>query len=274
MKEYPLHMKISELSDRSGAPISTIRYYIREGLLLQPLKKGKRITYYTEDHLGNLLKIKKLKERKFKISKIKEIIAAVSDVSTRESEYDTGIRFTSTREAIVNSAVNLFLKNGYDDVKVSDVVSCSGTGKGTFYKHFPNKEELFFECIERTLHSIMKDTPQILQETDGLKRLWSRSIFYYKNLSVMIQMLNLARRVTVDNPSYTERLNAIKFDFIEPVRKDIEMAIKQKQIRLDDSTIAAYFFMGAFEYSYYYTLCHDIGIEELQEAVWKFFLLL
>ena len=49
---------LDELGKRSGLPPRTIRYYISEGLVPAPVKRGPA-SYYREDHLNRLLLIRK-----------------------------------------------------------------------------------------------------------------------------------------------------------------------------------------------------------------------
>src|SRR6516162_8313194 len=52
---------LAELSEASGIPARTIRFYIARGLLEGPVKAG-RGAVYTEEHLARLQKIKKLQD--------------------------------------------------------------------------------------------------------------------------------------------------------------------------------------------------------------------
>ncbi|MDD5170725.1 MAG: MerR family transcriptional regulator, partial [Syntrophales bacterium] len=56
--QFSRHMRISELSDGAQTPTTTIKYYLRKGLLPTPIRTGKTMSYYTEDHLQKLLQIK------------------------------------------------------------------------------------------------------------------------------------------------------------------------------------------------------------------------
>ena len=58
-------MKISELEERTGIPRETIHYYIREGLLPAPMKKGLRLAYYDESYVNLIDLIKKLQEERY-----------------------------------------------------------------------------------------------------------------------------------------------------------------------------------------------------------------
>ena len=55
-------MRISELSRRAGVPTSTIKFYIRDGLLPPGERSGPNQASYGEDHLQRLALIKALRE--------------------------------------------------------------------------------------------------------------------------------------------------------------------------------------------------------------------
>jgi DNA-binding transcriptional MerR regulator len=55
-------MKVSELSQRSGVPLPTIKFYIREGLLPAGQRTSRNQADYTEEHLERLALIRALRE--------------------------------------------------------------------------------------------------------------------------------------------------------------------------------------------------------------------
>ena len=272
MDQHPRHMKFSELCKYSKTPATTIRYYIREGLLPQPLKTSKTMAYYTEEHFNQLLEINKLKEQELSLDTIKKKLACKVSESPIAEEI-TGELLTRTRDEIVRISVQLFRQKGYDAVKISDIACSAGIGKGTFYHYFKNKEELFFECLENIFFDIGKDVPEIQAETDAAKRLWKRSIHFYQNSLHMIDMLNIARRASLaSNPKYQEKLRAAIFNFVEPIRRDIEKLLEQRRSPLTNSTLVAYLVMGAVEYMYYFHLNYNKAPEDIMKECWEFFL--
>jgi TetR/AcrR family transcriptional repressor of nem operon len=54
-----------------------------------------------------------------------------------------------TRERILQTAVDLFHERGINATTLGDVLRVSGTGKGQFYQHFPSREALIDEVLER-----------------------------------------------------------------------------------------------------------------------------
>jgi len=68
-------MKISELSRRTNVPKETIHYYVREGFIPRPRKKGKNVSDYDETFIERILLIKQIQDHFFlPLSLIKKII--------------------------------------------------------------------------------------------------------------------------------------------------------------------------------------------------------
>jgi DNA-binding transcriptional MerR regulator len=75
-------MKISELSDRSGLTVQTIKFYIREGLMTRGVSSAATKTDYDERHLERLRLIRALREvGDLPVSAIKPIVDALDDES-------------------------------------------------------------------------------------------------------------------------------------------------------------------------------------------------
>ena len=50
------------------------------------------------------------------------------------------------RQAILDAALTVFVKNGYEKTKIIDIAQTAGIGKGTVYEYFDSKEALF-RCL-------------------------------------------------------------------------------------------------------------------------------
>jgi DNA-binding transcriptional MerR regulator len=58
-------LKISELAERSGVPVATVRHYLREGLLPEPVKTSRNMAYYPPEFIQRIRLIKQLQEDRF-----------------------------------------------------------------------------------------------------------------------------------------------------------------------------------------------------------------
>jgi len=58
-------LKMSELAQRSGVSTGTIKHYLREGLLPEPVKTSRNMAYYPPEFVQRIRLIKRLQERRF-----------------------------------------------------------------------------------------------------------------------------------------------------------------------------------------------------------------
>ncbi len=54
-----------------------------------------------------------------------------------------------TRERLYTLSMRLFEKRGYEAVNVDDVVRAAKVARGTFYFHFPSKDDVLLEAVHR-----------------------------------------------------------------------------------------------------------------------------
>ena len=58
-------LKISELAERAEVPVATVRHYLREGLLPEPVKTSRNMAYYPPEFVERIRTIKRLQEERF-----------------------------------------------------------------------------------------------------------------------------------------------------------------------------------------------------------------
>lgn len=59
------YLKIGELSRRSGVPIATLKFYLREGLITPAHKSGRTMAWYHPSVVDRIRSIRELQERQF-----------------------------------------------------------------------------------------------------------------------------------------------------------------------------------------------------------------
>ena len=82
-----------------------------------------------------------------------------------------------TRKRIINTAADLFHKQGVHATSPDDVIEASNTGKGQFYHYFKNKEGLVHEVLQTHLEAIRTRSAPLNYEIETWKDLerWFRS---------------------------------------------------------------------------------------------------
>ena len=73
-------LKMSELAEASGVSTSTIKHYLREGLLPEGVKTSRNMAYYPPDFVDRIRLIKRLQEERFlPLRLIKAVLAERED---------------------------------------------------------------------------------------------------------------------------------------------------------------------------------------------------
>jgi DNA-binding transcriptional MerR regulator len=58
-------LRVGELAEASGVPVPTIKHYLREGLLPEPVKTSRNMAYYPPEFVDRIKLIKQLQEERF-----------------------------------------------------------------------------------------------------------------------------------------------------------------------------------------------------------------
>ena len=62
----------------------------------------------------------------------------------------------TARERILNAAASLFARRGYYNSNVDEIVQQSGTSKGSFYFHFPSKEQMALGMVDQLSDKLVR----------------------------------------------------------------------------------------------------------------------
>lgn len=103
---------INELSELTGFPRRTIRYYIQEGLLDPPAGRG-RGGFYNDSHMSKLLTIKALQERGLSLAAITGLIKNENcEVQSAVYSRDVWVKYTIAPGLEINVSRDLEQKEG------------------------------------------------------------------------------------------------------------------------------------------------------------------
>jgi AcrR family transcriptional regulator len=76
------------------------------------------------------------------------------------------------REDILETAARVFAERGYPNADMQEIADALGVGKGTLYRYFASKEELFLTAVDRGMYRLRAAVEASYGEvTDPLERL-------------------------------------------------------------------------------------------------------
>lgn len=60
-----------------------------------------------------------------------------------------------TRQALIDAAMDLFERNGYDETTIAEIAAAAEIGTRTFFSYFASKEELLFPDAESRVQALL-----------------------------------------------------------------------------------------------------------------------
>lgn len=72
------------------------------------------------------------------------------------------------KDKIIQTATELFTKNGFENTPIEEIIRKAGCSKGGFYHHFKSKDEVLEHIIDNLLKELMAyfDQPVVSDDTD------------------------------------------------------------------------------------------------------------
>ena len=240
-------MKIDELAKETGFDRQSIYRCIRMGLLPKPAKAGFREASFDESHARILKRIRELRvERHLSFGEIRNLLP-FDDMppATNEETF-----FQDRKKRIMDKAITLFSKYGFENTKISDITDSLDLGKGTFYLYFKSKKDLFIECIGRLSMIVVsgESWDQVRNEPDFIERQRITLGQFLKAFPTFSGILNLVgASLQSDDPEIAEKARNYYKILSKWLRRDLRRAMEDKAIREVNTDIVSVLMLGMAE---------------------------
>jgi AcrR family transcriptional regulator len=154
-----------------------------------------------------------------------------------------------TRERILDAALDLFADKGFHDSRLDEIVTESGTSKGSIYFHFPNKERLFLALIDKFVNLLERRVvAAIEQEPVGMGRVRTALTTV---ISTFGQYRRPAKLLLVQagglGQSFEQKRQEISQRFAHLIETYLREAIAVGDIPAVDTEVVSLAWMGAIE---------------------------
>jgi AcrR family transcriptional regulator len=98
-----------------------------------------------------------------------------------------------TRDQLKTAAIELILEKGYDEVAIQDITDRADLGRGTFYVHFDDKEDILWSALREGFDALYAEMMRRFagETPPRLEYLMYRTIFEYAadNRNLFLVML-------------------------------------------------------------------------------------
>jgi len=128
------------------------------------------------------------------------------------------------REEILDAATDLFAEFGYSDAVTQDLAVRLQVGKGTIYRHYPSKRELFLAAVDRVMRRmrvyIDEAVAEVADPVDRIERGTRAFLEFFAEHPEFVELLILERALFKDRtrPTYIEHRERNQIRWLEVYR--------------------------------------------------------
>ena len=182
---------------------------------------------------------------------------------------------TTKKEAILDTALRLFVKDGFDATSIRSIAEGADTAEGNIYRHFEGKDELakeiFLDCAKQ-FKLELEEKVKLEKDPENKIKTLVRAIFEFamnKKLEFSYIMIVNHREEIITKDILSKPLP--KDVFVEVIKKGIERGI----FRAVDPVIAVAWIVGMAQRSFLFvqkgitSLSQEEVIEQSIDAVMR-----
>jgi len=152
----------------TGVPASTIHHYRRAGVIPPPERPAANRFVYDDRHVRAIRLVRTLRERRgLHLEEIAEVLPDLLAATDEPFDYSPEGGDAEVRERVIDAAFIQFRSHTYDEVTVGSVADAAKVAKGSFYRHFSSKEELFTAVVEHLLAELATNFAEAVETLGG-----------------------------------------------------------------------------------------------------------
>jgi AcrR family transcriptional regulator len=146
------------------------------------------------------------------------------------------------RAAIMQSATALFSERDYHIVHMDDVAARARVGKGTLYRYFPTKDDLYFATVidawDRMHHELVEAAEASRPPAENLYRMAVRVLAFFWPRRQFVALL----RDSMEHPEWRSRREVV----VGLVESELRRADAARALAASDLRMAVELFLGMF----------------------------
>jgi len=119
-------------------------------------------------------------------------------------------RKQATRQNLLDAAARLFIRNGYHNTLISEIVAEAGVGQGTFYRYFNDKRDIFAVLLDDFIGRLLAQfTPMSVNLPTTGQEYYDSSLAALQRMAAIVnENMDLTRLLTREGPSVDHAMAA------------------------------------------------------------------
>lgn len=156
------------------------------------------------------------------------------------------------RTDILNAALEVFAKNGFDRATIAEIAEIAGIGKGTVYEYFKSKKELFEDMIRYNVETYNEKLQNAVTKGNSVQeKLINFSIAHSEFMKEHIDILRMFPQPHMMSEEMKQHMIQEKYKVFKLIEDLIEEGIESGTFRKNlDKEITAFCIIGAVNEHY------------------------
>ncbi|HWQ45900.1 MAG TPA: TetR/AcrR family transcriptional regulator [Longilinea sp.] len=131
---------------------------------------------------------------------------------------------SETYQKILNTAHDLFIKQGYTATSMRQIAEEAGIGKATIYHHFPDKQTIVLELLKSTMTRMDEALQMVKAESEPRRRI---QVAVGVSLKYLLESADIMQIVRREVPGGRDQMNDKFLDFFHSYISLLSDAVHQ-----------------------------------------------
>lgn len=153
----------------------------------------------------------------------------------------------TARERILDAAASLFARRGYYNANVDEIIQQSRTSKGSFYFHFPSKEQMALGLVDQLSEKLVRRLERSIEaESDPMKRIplaIDAVLLTFSKQRKLAQILLV--NIVGQGRSMDRKFLPIRDKFAGLIKRELDGAVHSGAIGPVDTKLVSRLWLGA-----------------------------
>ncbi len=184
---------------------------------------------------------------------------------------------SARREAILDVATRLFARYGFRKTSVADIIRDAGVARGTVYKYFSTKEEIFHAVIRREMQDMLSRVrEEVEKESTARDRLRAAVLTHTAEIRKKVNVYRVATEVLSDViPRSEKEVERLMEEALGVYAWILTEGVKAGEVVVDDVETTAWSIVLAFKGIFMMTASGQIEermtgvIDALLDIIWN-----
>lgn len=168
------------------------------------------------------------------------------------------------KQQILDAALEVIVKSGYERSRMDDIVKSTGLSKGAIYYYYKSKKDIYLDLVNYWVHTYAESLNRIslddLSPSEQLKELFNYFTKQYEDNPLVFRALVEFWSLSTRDTDFHRKLLKVYREFLKLISMILENGIKTKEFKALDIKTASLSIMINIEGIIWFSMYNTLGV--------------